>query len=49
MLFFHTSRSWSKVVNIADRFLDNPKKIDTFGTHRSMKIDAFNTHGSTRN
>ena len=49
MLISHTTRSCSKTVNIADRFLGNPKKIDAFGTHRSMKIDAFNTPSSTRN
>ena len=49
MVISRTTRICSKTVNIADRFLDNPKKIDAFGTHRSMKIDEFNTHSSTRN
>ena len=49
MVISRTTRKYSKTVNIADRFLGNPKKIDTFDTHRSMKIDAFNTHSSTRN
>ena len=49
MLISRTTKSFSEGVNITDRFFGYSKKIDAFGTHRSMKIDAFSTHSSTRN
>ena len=35
MLISRTTRSCSKTLNIADRFLGNLKKIDAFRTHSS--------------
>ena len=36
MLISRNIKSYSKAVNIADRFFGNPKKIDKFGAHRRM-------------
>ena len=43
MLISRTTRIFSKTVNTANRFFDNPKIIDAFGTHLSAPSDYTRT------